>query len=265
MDENDLRRQARKTGFDVATLEKDYALTWLLSGIYWNESKLKDLLIFKGGTATRKIYFPEWRLSEDMDFTIINEVDPHNLKLGFEDIFVAVNKMSEIIYSLSAFNAGEFAIFADVQFLGPMGFKNKIAFDISLKEKLIEKPLQINVKPEYDEIPPFDALVYSPNEILVEKLRSILQRGKARDYYDVWRLLREKDFNQSIIGELLIEKCRITGIEFRPELFFDPDRLSEANKFWTIALARLTRDLPDFELIVKDLKSMLDFIPQGDE
>jgi predicted nucleotidyltransferase component of viral defense system len=31
MDENDLRRQARKTGFDVATLEKDYALTWLLT------------------------------------------------------------------------------------------------------------------------------------------------------------------------------------------------------------------------------------------
>ncbi len=62
MDENDLRRQARKTGFDVATLEKDYALTWLLSSIYWNESKLRDLLIFKGGTAIRKIYFPEWRL-----------------------------------------------------------------------------------------------------------------------------------------------------------------------------------------------------------
>jgi predicted nucleotidyltransferase component of viral defense system len=34
MDENDLRRRARKTGFNVATLEKDYALTWLLSGIY---------------------------------------------------------------------------------------------------------------------------------------------------------------------------------------------------------------------------------------
>ena len=68
-----------------------------------------------------------------------------------------------------------------------------------------------------------------------------------------------------MIGELLIEKCRITGIEFKPELFFDPDRLLEANKFWTIALARLTRDLPDFELIVKDLKSMLDFIPPGNE
>lgn len=260
MDENELRRQARKIGFDVATLEKDYALTWLLSSIYWNESKLRDILIFKGGTAIRKIYFPEWRLSEDMDFTIIKKVDPQNLKQGFEEVFLSVNRMSDIVYSFSAFNPREFVVFADVQFLGPMGFKNRISFDISLKEKLIDKPLQINVKPEYDNIPSFEVLVYSPNEILVEKLRSILQRGKARDYYDVWRLLKENDYNYSMIRELLIKKCYITGVEFKPDLFFDCNRLSEAKKFWTIALARLTRYLPDFELVVKDLRSMLDSI-----
>jgi len=117
--------------------------------------------------------------------------------------------MSDIAYSFSAFNARKFAIFADVQFLGPMGFKNKISFDISLKEKFIEKPHRINVKPEYNDIPSFEVLVYSPNEILVEKLRSILQRGKARDYYDVWRLFKEKDFDQGKIGELLIETSNL--------------------------------------------------------
>ncbi|MCZ7384769.1 MAG: nucleotidyl transferase AbiEii/AbiGii toxin family protein [Candidatus Methanoperedens sp.] len=102
MDENELRRRARKTGFDVVTLEKDYALTWLLSGIYWEDSKLRDLLIFKGGTAIRKIYFPEWRLSEDLDFTIIQEVDPQNLRQGFEEFFLSINKKSNIAYSFSA-------------------------------------------------------------------------------------------------------------------------------------------------------------------
>ena len=260
MDENDLRRRARKTGFNVATLEKDYALTWLLSGIYWEDSKLRDFLIFKGGTAIRKIYFPEWRLSEDMDFTIMQEVDPQSLKLAFEQVFLSVRKRSSIVYSFSAFNAREYAIFADIQFLGPIGFKNKIAHDISLKEKMVEKPMRIKVKPEYEDIPEFEALVYSPNEILVEKLRSILQRGKARDYYDIWRLMKEKEYNPDKIRELFILKCQITGIEFNPDLIFDENRLSEAKKFWTIALARLTKDLPDFELIVKDLRSMLDFI-----
>jgi len=116
------------------------------------------------------------------------------------------------------------------------------------------------MKPEYEDIPEFEVLVYSPNEILVEKLRSILQRGKARDYYDVWRLMKEKDFNQDKIRELLIMKCQITGVEFKSELIFDKNRLAEAKKFWTIALARLTKNLPDFESVVKDLRSMLDFI-----
>jgi len=262
MDENELRRRARKTGFNVASLEKDYALTWLLSGIYWEDSKLKDILIFKGGTAIRKIYFPEWRLSEDMDFTIMQEINPSYLKQGFEEVFLSVNKKSSMVYSFSAFNAGEYAIFADVQFLGPIGFKNKIAHDISLKEKMVEEPLRVNVKPEYEDIPEFEVLVYSPNEILVEKLRSILQRGKARDYYDVWRLMKEKEFNQDKIRELLIMKCQITGVEFKPEQILDENRLSEAKKFWTIALARLTKNLPDFESVAKDLRSMLDFIQE---
>lgn len=260
MDENELRRRARKTGFNVATLEKDYALTWLLSGIYWEDSNLRDILIFKGGTAIRKIYFPEWRLSEDLDFTIMQEINPSDLKKSFEEVFLSINKKSNIAYSFSAFNAGEYAIFADVQFLGPIGFKNKIAHDISLKEKMVEKPLRMSVKPEYEDIPEFEVLVYSLNEILVEKLRSIIQRGKARDYYDVWRLMKEKNFNQDKIRELLIMKCQITEVEFKPDLIFDKNRLSEAQKFWTIALARLTRNLPDFESVIKDLRLMLDFM-----
>lgn len=72
--------------------------------------------------------------------------------------------------------------------------------------------------------------------------------------------MKEKEFNPDKIRELLILKCQITGIEFKPELIFDENRLSEAEKFWTIALARLTKSLPDFESVVKDLRSMLDFV-----
>ena len=190
----------------------------------------------------------------------MQEVDPSELKDGFEQVFSSVSKKSSINYSFTSFNAGEYAIFADVQFLGPIGFKNKIAHDISLTEKMIEKPMRIKIKPEYEDIPEFEVLVYSPNEILVEKLRSILQRGKARDYYDVWRLMKEKEFNRDKIRELFILKCQITGIEFNPELIFDENRLSEAKKFWTIALARLTKNLPDFDSVVNDLRLMLDFI-----
>lgn len=260
MNADQLRRLAKSTGFDVATLEKDYALTWLMTDIYSEDSKLRDILIFKGGTAIRKVYFPEWRLSEDLDFTILQRVNPEKVKQGFEQVFGSLERKSGIVYSFSAFNHGIYTILADVQFLGPLDFKNRIAHDISLKEKLVEEPERRKVKPEYEDIPEVEVLVYSLNEILVEKIRSIFQRGKARDYYDVWRLIKEKDFNSHRIRELLIQKCEISGVEFRPDLIFDGARLSEAKKFWDISLARLTSNLPNFDMVVNELRSMLDFM-----
>ena len=259
MEADELRRLAKSTGFDVATLEKDYALTWLLSGIYSKDSKLSDMLIFKGGTAIRKVYFREWRLSEDLDFTILHRVSPATVRKDFESVFGMLKGRSGISYLFSGFTSGIYTILADIQFLGPLGFKNRIAHDISLKEKLVEEPVWKKVRPEYEDIPEFRTQVYSLNEILVEKIRSIFQRGKARDYYDVWRLMKENRFDRGRIRSLLVKKCEMTGIEFRPDLIFDQTRLSEAEKFWTIALARLTKDLPDFRTVLAELRSLLEF------
>lgn len=260
MNENELRRLAKRTGFDVATLEKDYAITWLLSGIYSVDSKLKDVMIFKGGTALRKVFFPEWRLSEDLDFTILEKAPPEFIRQSFENVFRLLAEKSNITFSFDSFAPSAHAILADVQFVGPLGFKNRIAHDISLREKLIEKPEWRKISSGYDDIPRFKILVYSLNEILVEKIRSIFQRGKARDYYDVWRLLQQSSFDLEKIRELLVEKCRISGVEYKPDLVFDEGRLLEAKKFWIIALSRLAQDIPDFDVVVKDLKSRLGFM-----
>ena len=118
MDEDELRRLGKTTGFDLATLEKDYALTWLLSGIYSRDSKIRDSLIFKGGTALRKVYFPEWRLSEDLDFTVPRKVAPRHVRQHFDLLFKTLKDKSNIAYSFDKFTAGQYAILADVQFLG---------------------------------------------------------------------------------------------------------------------------------------------------
>lgn len=65
-----LRRMAadRKLGLDI--IEKDYALGWILKGV--SASSVSDKLVFKGGTALSKVYFPmNWRISEDLDFTLL--------------------------------------------------------------------------------------------------------------------------------------------------------------------------------------------------
>ncbi len=257
MNEDELRRLARTTWFDLATLEKDYALTWLLNGIYSRNSKLRELLILKGGTAIRKVYFPEWRLSEDLDFTVLRSTTAQQVREYFDLVFKALMGTSNIAYAVDAFFASPNSILVDVQYVGPLRFKNRIAHDISLREKLVEEPTRRRVKPEYADIPEFTVLVYSLNEILVEKIRSIVQRGKARDYYDVWRLTNSHQFDLRKIRKLLEKKCRITKVEFKPDLLYDETRLSEAKKFWMIALARLTKDLPDFDRVISELRNRL--------
>lgn len=259
MDASALRKLARKTGFDIVTLEKDYALTWLLSGIYSKDSPLRDILIFKGGTAIRKVYFPEWRFSEDLDFTVVDRVDAEIVKKGFEAIFKLLGS-SGITFSFGDFESTKYGIFANVQFVGPLRYKNRIAHDMSLIEKMIDKPAKIRVKPEHADVPEFEVTAYSLNEIVVEKIRSMIQRTRARDYYDVWRLMKEKSLDTQTIRRFLIQKCEITSINFRPELIFEESRLLEAEKYWNIALARLTKDLPEFDSVISELKIMLRFL-----
>ncbi|MDG6997341.1 MAG: nucleotidyl transferase AbiEii/AbiGii toxin family protein, partial [Nitrososphaerota archaeon] len=68
----ELRRTARDRGLALDLVEKDYALGWLLYGIAF--SSISSRIAFKGGTALSKIYFPgEWRLSEDLDFTLLDD------------------------------------------------------------------------------------------------------------------------------------------------------------------------------------------------
>ena len=67
--EAQLRRQARELDVRLGYAEKNYVNSRILWAIY--TSSYGDNLLFKGGTALSKLYFPEtWRYSEDLDFGV---------------------------------------------------------------------------------------------------------------------------------------------------------------------------------------------------
>ena len=66
---SEISKLAHKLGLGDKTIEKDYVLTWVLHAIA--ASPLQDKLAFKGGTAIKKMYVPEYRFSEDLDFTVL--------------------------------------------------------------------------------------------------------------------------------------------------------------------------------------------------
>ena len=91
----ELQRIASKRKLkDLAFMEKDYALTWVLKAIYTNPV-LAETLVFKGGTCISKIYAENYRLSEDLDFSlaknkaITRETLTTELNRSFESIQAA--------------------------------------------------------------------------------------------------------------------------------------------------------------------------------
>src|SRR5262245_65072663 len=66
-----LREAALRMRVSQMVVEKDYALSYLLAGIAANPD-LSGTLIFKGGTALKKLYFGDYRFSEDLDFSAVD-------------------------------------------------------------------------------------------------------------------------------------------------------------------------------------------------
>ena len=83
-----------------AVLERDYCLAWFLVGL--SQSKLRNLLIFKGGTALKRCHFGDYRFSEDLDFTLARKVAFAEIREGLEEVYELVAQASGIRFSFEA-------------------------------------------------------------------------------------------------------------------------------------------------------------------
>ena len=257
---------AKRQGKLATMIDKDYALEWLLYGIYHDDSKIKDSLVFKGGTSIRKIFFPNtWRFSEDLDFTLLPNTDPNIIKYGLDEIYEILENECGIVYEEDEINVPESGrvIFGHIQFTGPLGSKNRIKMDISRIEKMVDPSSIQTVIPTYNDLSNFSITGYGLNEVISEKIRSMMERTKVRDYYDVWKLFQpEHNLETGTIGNMVKKKCQINDIEYNPDAIFDKERLDGMKMYWEKDLARLVvEDLPNPEKVFVEMKNLLHFLP----
>lgn len=146
--------------------------------------------------------------------------------------------------------------------MSTLRYPSRLLFDITLDEPVLQSPQRRQVITSvFPNLQPV-VLTYSLEEILAEKMRSILQRGKSRDYYDVWRLMVEKadDFDPTITRTIFAEKCRHKGLA-EPDIqqFLVPQRLAEAEMYWNRDLVGQISEhiLPEWSRIRNDLAIVL--------
>ena len=261
----ELQRVAKQKGIaDLAFMEKDYAITWALKAIYSNPI-LEKALVFKGGTCISKIYAENYRLSADLDFSIHK-----GIKLNAQEFEQELAKAFEQAKSeggpelkLKDRHSNPGYITFQIQYTAILEQSARLKLDISLNEKVICAANSLALKEKtYSDINEFKIHCYALQEIAVEKMRALFQRGKSRDYYDLWRLMTEPNLKKQVMLDVsdlrpfLEEKCLTNGVPYEPELMFDDKQLQDAKDHWKDSLGRMVAELPDFEKIIAELKEI---------
>jgi hypothetical protein len=261
IEDRTLRRIAAERNLRLDLIEKDYALGWMIIAI--SKSSLKDKLIFKGGTALSKVYFPlNWRISEDLDFTLsgnaaIKDV-PTILLDELPGIAEELNGLT-LEFKNKPFLNPDF-LRSRVQFTGPIS-KNTIKIEVTV-ENFIGEFDKIQVPPTYD-YPEFGIVTYSLNNIIAEKFRSLIERTKIRDYYDLWRLLNMNEADTKLVKTLFLKKCEGKGIVFQNVNQFFPEDVAETLEPYLPNLIRLTSEpLPSLTKMIEELRKKSESLMQ---
>jgi hypothetical protein len=265
---------ARSTGIRSENMERDYVLSWLLKGI--TEAKgFAGRYAFKGGTALRKLYFPDYRYSQDLDFTITRSLSESDLQTGLEEAAHAVERMSGIISRVADVTTvrevpGEEAYRARIEYQGPLGrlggTQPRITMDVTLYEQIV-LPLEVrSLHHPYSDLETCQAqiTVYPLEEMLAGKMRALLRRRYVRDVYDLWFLFRYhvNEMDLKAARRALEAKSRFKGYSYSGvDDFLSPAHRSDLERTWTASLAYQTHVLPPYRTAEKELRDWLaDFL-----
>lgn len=210
-------------------------------------------LVFKGGTCLYKAYQLN-RFSEDLDFTA---------KPGFKakEVFRRLPYFFSLLNINSTVKIEQFgkALNIYLKILGPLYDGNKgtmttLVLNISSRERVLLPVQRLPYTPLYRELRPFDLFVMDEREIMAEKVRTIYERNKARDVYDLWYLLKWKRITAE--AKLLIKKLSASGFRFTQQSFLE--KIQEKEESWKKDLGGLIAgELPDFKEVKKTIGEAL--------
>jgi len=242
-------------------IEKDYILSWILKGVSQHEQLSKNI-VFKGGTVLKKVYFADYRFSEDLDFTLLdNAVSNEQIFEWFNETFEYVKEEANIHLAIIDDNEHEDGgINFYISYVGPLGgFGNnkKVKVDISRSEKLEFQSVIKSAIIEYSDEDEYNLLCYPLEELLVEKLRCVMQRMQPRDYYDIWYLLEVHGMDIDFYTTEFRNKCVSKSLEpndFHKKL---EQKLPQYKARWQKSMNDQIKQLPDFDQVQREVQRHL--------
>jgi predicted nucleotidyltransferase component of viral defense system len=277
-----LEEARTRLGVPWDVLERDYLLSWVLAGIGQVDA-LRETLVFKGGTALKKCYFGDYRFSEDLDFSGVGDVPTGTAMeraiaqaceaaTKLLDEFAPVEIASERYVEKQPHPGRQEAFAIRARLPWQKQALTRVMIETTLDEKLLKPSVVRKVIHEYGEPLEAEVKVYTLEEVVAEKLRAILQhaakleergwgRSRARDYYDLWRVLSTYKEHLDFSGfvPLLHEKCALRNVAFKGASdFFPTAALAHVENTWQQWLGPLVPNLPPFETVIAELRPRIE-------
>jgi predicted nucleotidyltransferase component of viral defense system len=227
--------------FYESILLKDYYITILLY-------LMKDIngLIFKGGTALQKTLLDYSRLSEDIDFTLekdLSKIKKEIIKnIDNSEIFGKITKDKDVTMFTRLI----------VPYNTQLGFGN-ILIDLNERAELIKKPRKLEIKHFYPNIPKFDFLCLSPEEIIGEKIAIAISRNKPRDHFDTYQIIKH---NLPINMNLVKAKCLKSGSD--PSIIKMFNKAKKLHNKWNKDMIALIKEDITFQEVMQTLAKHFD-------
>ncbi len=274
-------QQVKDHNFLWLTLEQDYILSWILYGIAHTD-ELRGKIVFKGGTALKKMYYGIYRFSEDLDFTALPgaptgealerairkacKIAENELRKRIPNPIITCKRYKEKHPHPHGQEA--FVIRAQLPWHGYPYVR--VMIEITRHQIVVNPPELLKIIHNYPENLDGEILTFTLDEIFAEKLHAIYNniqkvheqtriRSRVRDYYDLWRLLGsfQDKLDHKNIKETLLLKCENIAHFTSSDDFFDDKLLAKVQEDWDDWLVKFIYPIPAYEQVLSELREEL--------
>jgi predicted nucleotidyltransferase component of viral defense system len=272
-----LKTMAREQGVDLEIVQKDYAISYLLAAIS-QTAGLGEKIVLKGGTALKKLYYPNYRFSEDLDYS--------TLKLGVfpkgnELLQAAVDQMAGLLQERGPFDVqvepltlrlphpgDQMAYTVRVRFPDQRQALCRLKVEITVDEPVLMEVREYPIRHGFGEKIETTISGYVMEEIVAEKLRALLQSRQklaergwgasrvCRDYYDLWYILSREKLTG--IPDIFVKKCKVRKVAYHsPDELVSPDLIGMAQREWNQQLSPFLTKAPRMEKVLTEVQELI--------
>ena len=214
-----------------------------------SRSPHSESFILKGALLFRVWGIPDSRATRDIDFLAYMDNKPDNLARVVRETCGLECTEDGMVFDPGSVRAERIKEDADyegvrVRFRGQLGpARIPMQVDVGFGDTVHPSPTQVDYPTVLDVSAP-SLRIYPPEAVVAEKAQAMVYLGglnsRMKDFYDIWRLSRQFDFDGASLSEALRSTFdnRGTAIVVFDELAHELSRNDEIEKLWHAFLTK---------------------------